>query len=220
MELFMFENELLQKIYTSMVEIDVDSTESLVEQAVAENIDVLEILDALTKGINTVGDKFEQLECFLPELITVADAMEESMKILRPHLDKLNLASGSSGTIVIATLQGDIHDIGRNIAAVMLKASGYKVIDLGHDIKPDVIINKAEELNADVIGLSSLLTTSLPFSKDLINLLKEQKIREKYKVVMGGGAVTPEYVEKIGADGFAGDAANGVRLIRKILSEK
>lgn len=220
MELFKFDKEVLQKIYDSMVEIDVDSTPSLVEKAVAENIDVLEILDSLTKGINTVGDKFEALECFLPELITVADAMEQSMEIIRPLLDKLNLANGSSGTIVIATLQGDIHDIGRNIATVMLKASGFQVIDLGHDIKPDVIIQKAEELNADVIGLSSLLTTSLPFSKDLINLLKEQKIREKYKVVMGGGAVTPEYVEKIGADGFAGDAANGVRLIRRILSEK
>lgn len=220
MDLSTFNKPLLQEIYDSMVEIDVDSTPSLVEKAVAENIDVLEILDALTKGINTVGDKFEALECFLPELIIVADAMEQSMEIIRPLLDKLNLANGSSGTIVIATLQGDIHDIGRNIATVMLKASGFQVIDLGHDIKPDVIIQKAEELNADVIGLSSLLTTSLPFSKDLVNLLKEQKIREKYKVVMGGGAVTPDYVEKIGADGFAGDAANGVRLIRRILSVK
>lgn len=220
MELPTFENKLLQAIFTSMVDIDTDATPELVKQAMEENVDVLEILSALTKGINAVGDKFEALECFLPELIIVADAMEQSMDIIRPQLDKLNIALGSSGTIVIATLQGDIHDIGRNIAAVMLKASGFQVIDLGHDIKPDVIIQKAEQLHADVIGLSSLLTTSLPFSKDLINLLKEQKIREKYKVVMGGGAVTPDYVEKIGADGFAGDAANGVRLIRKMLSEK
>jgi methylmalonyl-CoA mutase cobalamin-binding domain/chain len=220
MESMVFEDELLQAIYTSMVEIDVDATPGLVQKAVAANVDVLAILDALTKGINTVGDKFEALECFLPELITAAGAMDESMKIIRPLLDALNIASGSSGTIVIATLQGDIHDIGRNIATVMLKASGFKVIDLGHDIKPDEIIRQAEALNADVIGLSSLLTTSLPFSKDLINLLKEQNLRDKYKVVMGGGAVTPEYVEKIGADGFAGDAANGVRLIRRILAEK
>lgn len=220
MELFKFENATLQAIYTSMVEIDADSTPVLVDKAVAEKVDVLQILDALTKGINTVGDKFEALECFLPELITVADAMEQSMVTIRPLLDKLNLASGTSGTVVIATLQGDIHDIGRNIAAVMLKASGFQVYDLGHDIKPDVIIQKAEELHADVIGLSSLLTTSLPFSRDLINLMKEQKLRDKYKVVMGGGAVTPDYVEKIGADGFCGDAANGVRLIRRILAEK
>lgn len=219
MELQKFDIEVLEKIYTSMVEIDVDSTPKLVQQAIEDKVDVLAILDALTKGINTVGDKFEALECFLPELITAAGAMEESMVILRPLLDELNLADGNSGTIVIATLQGDIHDIGRNIATVMLKASGFKVIDLGHDVKPDVIIQKAEELGADVIGLSSLLTTSLPFSRDLINLLKEQKLREKYKVVMGGGAVTPDYVEKIGADGFAGDAANGVRLIRRILAE-
>lgn len=219
MELQKFDIEVLEKIYTSMVEIDVDSTPKLVQQAIEDKVDVLAILDALTKGINTVGDKFEALECFLPELITAAGAMEESMVFLRPLLDELNLADGNSGTIVIATLQGDIHDIGRNIATVMLKASGFKVIDLGHDVKPDVIIQKAEELGADVIGLSSLLTTSLPFSRDLINLLKEQKLRDKYKVVMGGGAVTPDYVEKIGADGFAGDAANGVRLIRRILAE-
>lgn len=220
MELFKFDNELLQEIYTSMVEIDVDSTPELVKKAIELKIDVLEILDALTKGINTVGDKFEALECFLPELIIVADAMEQSMVILRPFLDKLNLAVGSSGTVVIATLQGDIHDIGRNIFTVMLKASGFQVFDLGHDIKPDVIIRKAEELNADVIGLSSLLTTSLPFSKDLINLLKAQDLRDKYKVIMGGGAVTPDYVEKIGADGFSSDAAGGVRLVRRVISEK
>ena len=220
MELFTFDNELLQAIYTSMVEIDADSTPGLVEKAVAQKVDVLEILDALTKGINTVGDKFEALECFLPELIIVADAMEQSMEIIRPLLDKLNLASGSSGTIVIATLQGDIHDIGRNIFTVMLKASGFQVYDLGHDVKPDVIIQKAEELHADVIGLSSLLTTSLPFSKDLISLLNAQDLRKKYKVVMGGGAVTPDYVEKIGADGFSSDAASGVRLVRRVISEK
>jgi len=220
MDLFKFDNELLQEIYTSMVEIDVDSVPALVEKAIEKKVDVLEILDALTKGINTVGDKFEALECFLPELIIVADAMEQSMVILRPLLDKLSLATGSSGTVVIATLQGDIHDIGRNIFTVMLKASGFKVFDLGHDVKPDVIINKAEELNADVIGLSSLLTTSLPFSKDLINLLKAQDLRDRYKVVMGGGAVTPDYVEKIGADGFASDAASGVRLVRRVISEK
>lgn len=220
MELFKFDNDLLQAIYTSMVEIDVDSTPALVEKAVEKKIDVLEILDALTKGINTVGDKFEALECFLPELITVADAMEQSMEIIRPLLDKLNLTTGSTGTIVIATLQGDIHDIGRNIFAVMLKASGFQVFDLGHDVKPDMIIQKAEELHADVIGLSSLLTTSLPFSKDLISLLKVQNLREKYKVIMGGGAVTPDFVEKIGADGSSSDAASGVRLVRRMLSEK
>lgn len=220
MELFKFDNELLQAIYTSMVEIDADATPGLVEKAVAQKVDVLEILDALTKGINTVGDKFEALECFLPELIIVADAMEQSMETIRPLLDKLNLATGSSGTIVIATLQGDIHDIGRNIFTVMLKASGFQVIDLGHDVKPDVIIQKAEELKADVIGLSSLLTTSLPFSKDLISLLNAQDLRKKYKVVMGGGAVTPDYVEKIGADGFSSDAASGVRLVRRVISEK
>ncbi|HEX2981896.1 MAG TPA: cobalamin-dependent protein [Anaerolineaceae bacterium] len=220
MEDHKFDNAVLQEIYTSLVEIDVDATPQLVEKAIAAKINPLEILNALTSGINTVGDKFEALECFLPELITAAGAMEESMTMLRPCLDQLNLAGGNPGTVVIATLQGDIHDIGRNIATVMLRASGFTVYDLGHDVKPEVIIRKAQELNADVIGLSSLLTTSLPFSKDLMKLLDEQGLREKYRVVMGGGAVTPDYVERIGADGFAGDAAHGVRMIRDLLSER
>jgi methylmalonyl-CoA mutase cobalamin-binding domain/chain len=218
MELHKFNNALLQQIYESMVEINVDETPGLVDQAIEAKVDVLEIVDALTKGIDVVGEKFENLECFLPELMISAKAMEKCMATVRPLLEKLNLAGGSPGTIVVATLQGDIHDIGRNIAIVMLKASGFTVYDLGHDVKPDVIIQKARELNADVIGLSSLLTTSLPFSRDMMNLLKEQNLRDKFLVVMGGGAVTPDYVERIGADGFCGDAPNGVKMIRHLLS--
>jgi len=220
MEYHRFDNATLEEIYTSMVNIDTDATSKLVEKALVENIDVLTIIDALTKGINKVGDKFEVLECFLPELILAAGAMEESMAILRPHLDRLNLTVRNPGTIVICNLQGDIHDIGRNIATVLLRASGFVVHDLGHDVRVGVIIDKALELKADVIGLSSLLTTSLPYGRDVIRLLVEQNLREKFKVVMGGGAVTPEYCRKVGADGYAADAASGVRLIQQLLSKE
>ena len=220
MEYHTFDNATLQEIYTSMVNIDVDATPKLVEKALEENVNVLTIVDALTKGINKVGEKFEVLECYIPELILAAGAMEESMAILRPQLDRQNLIIGNAGTIVICNLQGDIHDIGRNIATVLLRASGFVVHDLGHDVKPNVIIDKALELKADVIGLSSLLTTSLPYGRDVIRLLVEQNLREKFKVVMGGGAVTPEYCRIVGADGCAGDAASGVRLIHKLLSKE
>ncbi len=220
MEYHKFEHETLQAIYDGMVEIDTGITPQLAEKAFQDGIDILKIVDALTKGINTVGDKFEAMECFLPDLILAAGIMDEAMEFLRPELEKLDLALAATGTIVIANLQGDIHDIGRNIASVMLRASGFTVHDLGHDVKPDVIIDKAVELHADVIGLSSLLTTSLPFAKDTVNLLKEQGLREQFKVVMGGGAVTPDYCADIEADGYCKDAAHGVKVISGLISGK
>lgn len=218
MEYYKFENASLQEIYDAMVEIEGQKTPSLAEKAFRDGVDVLQIVDALTKGINTVGDKFEAMECFLPELVVAAGIMDECMKFLRPELEKKKLSVGISGTIVIANLQGDIHDIGRSIASVMLQASGFVVHDLGHDVKPDFIIDKAVEYKADVIGLSSLLTTSLPFSKDTINLLKERGLRDQFKVVMGGAAVTPGYVEAIQADGYCKDATQGIKVISSLLS--
>ena len=218
MEYHKFENDTLQNIYDGMVEIETEKTPPLAKKAYADGVDVLKIVDALTKGINTVGDKFEAMERFLPELIMAAEIMDDCMEFLRPELEKKDLSVGTSGIIVIANLQGDIHDIGRNIASVMLRASGFIVHDLGHDVKPNLIIDKAEELNADVIGLSSLLTTSLPFANDTVNLLQELGLRDQFKVVMGGGAVTPDYCENIQADGYCRDAAHGVKVISKLIN--
>ena len=215
-----FDIGVLQEIYDAMVEIDDEKPPELTKKALSEGVDILKIIDALTAGINKVGDKFEAMDCFLPELIMAADIMDESMAILQPELERLDIKTGTPGTIVIANLQGDIHDIGRQIATVMLRAAGIKVYDLGHDVKPDVAIDKAVEVKADVIGLSSLLTTSLPFSRDMINLLEEQGLRDQFQVIMGGGAVTPEFSEEIGANGYARDAAHGVRVISEILAGK
>jgi methylmalonyl-CoA mutase cobalamin-binding domain/chain len=215
-----FEIGVLQEIYDAMVEIDEEKPPELTQKALKDGVDVLKIIDALTQGINKVGDKFEAMECFLPELIMAANIMDESMAFLRPELERLDVKAGTSGTIVIANLQGDIHDIGRQIATVMLRAAGITVHDLGHDVKPDVAIEKAVELKADIIGLSSLLTTSLPFARDMIKLLGELGLRDQFKVVMGGGAVTPEFSEEIGANGYGRDAAHGVRVISEILAGK
>jgi methylmalonyl-CoA mutase cobalamin-binding domain/chain len=213
-----FDSPTLQQIYTAMLEIDTERTPDLVRDALTSGEDVLKILDALTKGINKVGDRFEAMECFLPELILAADAMERSMTMLRPEMDKLNVRVGPTGTIVIATVQGDIHDIGRNIVTAMLRASGFSVHDLGHDLKAGTIIDDALDLNADIIGLSSLLTTSLPYARDVLRLLQDRGHRNRFKVVMGGGAVTPEYCKQVGADGYAGDAASGVKLMQQLLA--
>jgi corrinoid protein of di/trimethylamine methyltransferase len=213
-----FDNDVIREIYEGMVEIDVDKTPELVRSALAGGQDVLKIVDALSKGIKVVGDKFEALECFLPELIMAARIMEKSMDILKPSLQKLDIKVGSTGTIVMANVQGDIHDIGRQIVVAMLRVAGFDVHDLGHDVKADSIIDKAVELNADVIGLSSLLTTSLPYARQVLELLKVRNLRDRFKVAMGGGAVTPEYSEQIGADGYSRDAASAINLMQQLVA--
>ena len=121
---------------------------------------------------------------------------------------------------MLAQVQGDIHDIGRNIMAAMLRASGFTVHDIGHDVRPDVVIDKALELDADVIGLSALLTTSLPYALQVPRLLQERGLEGRFRVAMGGGAVTPDYVTKAGADGYAEDAAAGVRLMHELIGAR
>lgn len=212
------EGQVLQEIYTAMVEIDSERVPKLVDDALTSGYDAAAIIDMLTQGINEVGNKFEAMECFLPELILAADAMENSMTILRPEIEKLDLQVGPTGTIAMATVQGDIHDIGRNIVIAMLRASGFRVHDLGHDVKADTIIDKAVDLKADIIGLSSLLTTSLPYARDVLSLLEVRGLRNNFKVAMGGGAVTPEYCEQIGADGYGRDAASSVKLVQQLLA--
>ena len=213
-----FGNEILDQIYESMVLVEEDKTTELVGQALASGIDVLKITNALTEGITTVGEKFECLEYFLPELILAGNAMESSLDILQPEIERLNVDVGPTGTIAIANVQGDIHDIGRSIVAMMLRVSGFKVHDLGHDVKPDSVIDAALEVKADVIGLSSLLTTSLPFARDVLDLLAERGLRDQFKVIMGGGAVTPEYCEEMGMDGYASDAVAAIKLMQRLLA--
>ncbi len=213
-----FESQILNEIYESMVQVDEDKTVELVQKALDSGTDVLKITNALTAGITTVGEKFEVLEYFLPELIIAGNAMERSMEVLQPEIEKLDLHVGETGTIVMANLQGDIHDIGRSIVSMMLRVSGFKVHDLGHDVRADAVIDAALNVNADVIGLSSLLTTSLPFARDVLELLKERGVRDRFKVIMGGGAVTPEYCDQVGVDGYAADAVGATKLMQRLTS--
>jgi methanogenic corrinoid protein MtbC1 len=208
----------LKRINEAMVALETDAVPKLVKEALESGYPAQSIVDALTVGINTVGEKFEAMEYFLPELITAADTMDESMNILRPALALDDVAVGNKGTIVLAQVQGDIHDIGRNIMDAMLRASGFTVHDLGHDAKADLIIDKALEFSADVIGLSSLLTTSLPYAEQVPRLLVDRGLQGRFKVAMGGGAVTPEYATRIGADGYAVDAAAAVKLMHQLVA--
>jgi methylmalonyl-CoA mutase cobalamin-binding domain/chain len=209
---------LLQNIHEAIVSADPDTTAAYVKDAVNSGIEVLKIVDALSAGINTLGIRFERMESFLPELILGAGAMEASMEILKPEIEKLELQVGTPGKVVMANIQGDIHDIGRDIVITMMRVAGLNVYDLGHDVKADVIIDKALEYDANVIGVSSLLTTSLPYARELLKLLDARGLRDRFQVIMGGGAVTPEFCQQVGADGYGENAAVAVKLVQNLLS--
>ena len=210
----------LVKITEAMVALEADAVPRLVKEALDSGCPAQSIVDALTIGINTVGDKFESMEYFLPELITAAGTMDESMDILRPSFAADDAAAEGKGTIVLAQVQGDIHDIGRSILGAMLRAARFTVHDLGHDVAPDLVIDKALECDADVIGLSALLTTSLPFAAQLPRLLVDRQLEGRFQVAMGGGAVTPDYAARAGADGYAEDAAAAVKLMHRLVAER
>jgi methylmalonyl-CoA mutase cobalamin-binding domain/chain len=169
----------------------------------------------MTPAIKEVGDRFGRMEMFLPEMVASADAMEAGLEILEPHFE--GEEAGKKGKILIGTVQGDIHDIGKNIVIALLKVNGYEVIDIGRDIASTDFIDKAIDLDVDIIGLSGLLTTSLPMMRDVIQMLSDDGVREKYKVIIGGGPTSHEYADEIGADGYGETAYSAVELCSQLV---
>lgn len=208
--------QIAQAVMDGEVEVATDNTRAALEAG----LDPLQILnDGLMAGADEVGKRFERGEYFLPELLLAGRALKAAMEVLNPSLAGKTSAAGSwvGGRIVIATVQTDIHDIGKNIVASMLTAAGYDVTDLGVDVPLKSIVDRAEEVGARVIALSVLLTTSMPYIKDLIGLLTGRGLREKYIVVVGGASVTEAWARSIGADGTARNAAEAVKLVRGLL---
>lgn len=192
-----------------------NDVKGLVEKAVAEGGDVSEILkEGLTTAIEIVGDKFEKGEYFLPEMLMSAMAMKEGMKVLRPLLAENDVRA--SGVVVLGTVSGDIHDIGKSIIGAMLEAVGFSVIDLGADVDLDKFAQAAKQNDADLIGLSALLTTTMVGMKDVVESVKGAGL--KVKVIVGGAPVSQEFADQIGADGYAPDAPSAARKARELVS--
>jgi trimethylamine corrinoid protein len=168
--------------------------------------------------IRQVGNRFGTGAIFLPEMMLAADAMQAFMKVVGPALEEAGSTARASGKIVLGTVKGDIHTIGKDIAATMLSASGFEVRDMGVDVAPMEMIEGAEQSGAQIIGLSALMTTSMPYQKEVVALLNELNQRDDFFVIVGGGPVTPEYAEDIGANGWARSAAGAVTLCEKLLS--
>lgn len=186
----------------------------LTESALGNNISPEAIIkQALTPGMEVVGEKFSTKEYFIPDMLASADAVGAAMDILKPLLEESNVET--KGKFVIATVKGDIHDIGKNIIAILLKGAGYQVNDIGIDVPEDKIINVVREEQPDYLGLSALLTTTMTSMESVIKALKENNLRDNVKVLIGGAAVSDEYAREIGADAFCADGFQAIRVLEE-----
>ena len=210
--------DLFQKMAQSILDGDSDSAVALAQQSIAEGLDPL---DAITKGfvigVNQVGESFSCGQAFLPELVMAGEAMKAAVATLEPEMAKRGTARTVFGKVVLATVEGDIHEIGKTLVGTMLSASGFQVYDLGVDVPTARIIQKVKEVNADLVGLSALLTTTMVKQKEVIDELDKQGLRKKVKVMVGGAPVTRDWVNKIEADGYSEDAIGAVGLAKSLL---
>lgn len=189
----------------------------LTQAAINEGVAPLSIInDGLIAGMNVVGQRFKVGDMFVPEVLMSARAMSAGVELVKPLL--LDGEMTNKGTVVIGTVKGDLHDIGKNLVGMMLESSGYKVIDMGVDTSPEEFVAAIKENNAQVLGLSALLTTTMLSMKETIEVLKEEGIRDNVRVLIGGAPITQSFADEIGADGFAPDAASATELVGKLLA--
>ncbi|WP_219855516.1 cobalamin B12-binding domain-containing protein [Candidatus Hakubella thermalkaliphila] len=217
----MNKEEVFASLTSAIVDLDEEKVKSAAAKVLELGIDPVEAIEkGLSKGMEIIGEKFRNLEVFLPELIMAADIFSTATQILGPEIAARKLEQPRKGKIVIGTVKGDIHKIGKDIVAMLLEVAGFEVHNLGEDVATSAFIKEAERVKADIIGLSSLLTSTMPAQKDLIDILKEKGVRDKYKIVVGGGPVSPEWAEQIGTDGYAETAEDAVSLALELVSQR
>lgn len=193
-----------------------EEVDEITERLIAEGADALAAIDIATEAMQEIGDRFAAFEIFLPDLMIAGEKMKRCMAVLQPHIQATG-GQKASGRVVLGTVSGDLHDIGKNLVATMLTVGGFQVTDLGVNVPPLDFVKAAREQRADIVALSSLMTASLPYQKEVIDLLSEMGQREQYYVIVGGGPVTPEFATQIGADGWAENAAQAVGLCNQLI---
>ena len=211
--------EILAKLKKAVIEYNVEAAASWARKALEEGIDPLEALDALTKGIKQVGDGYGRGELWLPDLIGAAEAMSSAMPIIEEEIKSRGMKRETAGVIIIGTVKGDIHDIGKNIVATLLTIDGFDVIDLGVDVAAEKFIQAIIKHKPSILAMSALLTMTAPEQRKVIDALKKEGIRDKVKVLIGGAAITQEFADDIGADGYDPTAAGAVNLARRLTGE-
>jgi methylmalonyl-CoA mutase cobalamin-binding domain/chain len=214
----MSNQELMNKLREALLgDAGQDEVTEIAEEIVASDADVQEAINTASAAIREIGEKFETGEVFLPDLMIAGKKMESCMAVFKPHLE-VEEDGSVGGRIVIGSVTGDIHDIGKNLVATMLSVGGFEVVDLGVGVGAMDFIKAAKKERADIIALSSLMTTTLPYQKEVLDLLRETGVRENYFVVVGGGPVTPEFATEVGADGWAENAALAVSLCTTLMT--
>ncbi len=213
--------ELFSAMAQSIIDGDADVAIELAQKAIASGMDPLEaITQGYVVGVNQVGDAFSNGDAFLPELVMAGEAMKAAVATLEPEMARRGTQREVFGKVVLATVEGDIHEIGKSLVGTMLSASGFQVYDLGVDASSAKILAKVREVNADIVALSALLTTTMVKQKEVIEVLTREGMHGKVKVMVGGAPVTREWVNKIGADGYSEDAIGAVHVAKQLVGKE
>ncbi|MGM9559525.1 cobalamin B12-binding domain-containing protein [Anaerovibrio slackiae] len=208
---------ILAGLKQSILDFDEDVALELAKKSLAEGVDPVEAVGALAEGLNELGEKFERMEVFLPEIMLASDAFKNALSVLEPEIKKKNSEGKKAIPIVIGTVQGDIHQVGKDMVATFLATAGFEVYDLGVDVAPSRFLEEARRLGAKVIAAASLMSTTRPVQKDLIEFLEAKGVRDEFIVLVGGGVVTQDWANEIKADGYGQDAIATVELAKKLL---
>ncbi|HIH69918.1 cobalamin B12-binding domain-containing protein [Methermicoccus shengliensis] len=210
--------EILQKAKNAIESFNKDEAVAAAKEALDANIDPVEVITVLTEGMREVGDKFDKGEYFLPHVMAASEAMKVAVAVVEPALKAGAKAGDKLGTVVIGTVEGDIHSIGKDIVATMLGIAGFEVHDLGRDVPVTEFAAKAKEVNADIVGSSALMTTTMLNQERVEEELKKAGIRDKVKTMVGGAPITQEWADKVGADAYAESATEAVVVAKKLMA--
>ncbi len=213
-------DQTLDELKQALTDGDSNKTATLTRKSLDLGVEPLALIqNVIVPTLTQVGQDFQDFVIFLPELMASGDAAEKATAILEEALASSGQQMTSLGTVVIGTVENDVHDIGKNIVSTLVRAHGFKVVDLGRDVAPSVFLEAAQKEKADIVAMSSLMTTTRPSILSTINLFKEVELRNDYKFIIGGGSVTQVYADEVGADGFAPDAAAAVEVCKAILKK-
>jgi len=213
-------DELFESMKQSIIDGDADRAREVSQRAIAEGINPLEAIHhGFLPGLNIVGEQFEQGEMFLPDLVLAGEAMKAATAILEPELQKAGRKRATLGKVILGTVNGDIHEIGKTLVGTMLSASGFEVFDLGVDVPVEIFAARAKQLDADIVGISALLTTTMTGQKGVVEELERRGLRPRVKVMIGGAPVTQSWADEIGADGYGKDAQAAVALAKTLIGK-
>ena len=208
-------DDLVRAVMDGDEEAAVEAAQAVVDEGAA----VGAVIDSLTDGMREIGEQFARMEIFLPEMMTAAQAMKAVLKVLEPAMQEQAAMAEKKGVVVIATVEGDMHEIGKDIVINLLEVNGFEVHDMGINVNALDIVNEAVKVNADIIGASALMTTTMPQQRDLIEILTEKGMRDRFHVILGGAPVTREWVDEAGADSWGENAAVAVQVLERVMKE-